>query len=143
MRALRLDGLQPIGCSVEAVATMIGCFPTQALAFSPVFIQTQRTQRKRLRLDGNRAEDMARYLSVTIDLHHAKCGCACLTGSEAARIEASKMQPDKRHHGSETSSAATDAASARTATPERHKAASCTGSQEASSGRISSRSLVC
>jgi len=22
--------LQPIGCSVEAVATMIGCFPTQA-----------------------------------------------------------------------------------------------------------------
>jgi len=37
---------------------MIGCFPTQALAFSPVSIQTQRTQRtqrKRLRLDGNRA----------------------------------------------------------------------------------------
>ena len=27
----------------------------QALAFSPVSIQTQRTQRKRLRLDGNRA----------------------------------------------------------------------------------------
>jgi len=25
--------LQPIGCSVEAVATMIGCFPTQAIAF--------------------------------------------------------------------------------------------------------------
>jgi len=24
---------QPIGCSVEAVATMIGCFPTQAIAF--------------------------------------------------------------------------------------------------------------
>ena len=50
----------PIGCcfcccSVEAVATMIGCFPTQALAFSPVSIQTQRTQRKRLRLDKNRA----------------------------------------------------------------------------------------
>jgi len=48
---------QPIGCSVEAVATMIGCLPTQALAFSPVSIQTQRTQRKqskRLRLDGNR-----------------------------------------------------------------------------------------
>ena len=37
--------LQPIGCSVEAVATMIGCFPTQAFAFSPVSIQTQRTQR--------------------------------------------------------------------------------------------------
>jgi len=37
---------------VEAVATMIGCLPTQALAFSPVSIQTQR---KRLRLDGNRA----------------------------------------------------------------------------------------
>ena len=34
---------------------MIGCLPTQALAFSPVSIQTQRTQRKRLRLDGNRA----------------------------------------------------------------------------------------
>jgi len=46
--------VQPIGCSVEAVATMIGCFPTQALAFSLVSIQTQRTQRKRLRLDGNR-----------------------------------------------------------------------------------------
>jgi len=49
---------QPIGCSVEAVAAMIGCLPTQALAFSPVSIQTQRTQRtqrKRLRLDGNRA----------------------------------------------------------------------------------------
>ena len=46
---------QPIGCSVEAVATVIGCFPTQALAFSPVSIQTQRTQRKRLRLDGYRA----------------------------------------------------------------------------------------
>jgi len=45
---------QPIGCAVEAVATMIGCLPTQALAFSPVSIQTQRTQRKRLRLDGNR-----------------------------------------------------------------------------------------
>jgi len=25
--------LQPIGCSVEAVATMIGCLPTQAIAF--------------------------------------------------------------------------------------------------------------
>jgi len=43
------------------VTTKIGCFPTQALAFSPVSIQTQRTQRtqrmqrKRLRLDGNRA----------------------------------------------------------------------------------------
>jgi len=47
--------LQPIGCSVEAVATMIGCLPTQALAFSPVSIQTQRTQGKRLRLDGNQA----------------------------------------------------------------------------------------
>ena len=33
----------PIGCSVEAVATMIGCLPTQPLAFSPVSIQTQRT----------------------------------------------------------------------------------------------------
>ena len=42
-------------CSVEAVATMIGCFPTQALAFSSVSIQTQHTQRKRLRLGGNRA----------------------------------------------------------------------------------------
>jgi len=36
---LRLDGnwakrkQQPIGCSVEAVATMIGCLPTQAIAF--------------------------------------------------------------------------------------------------------------
>jgi len=47
--------LQQIGCSVEAVATMIGCLPTQALAFSSVSIQTQRTQRNRLRLDGNRA----------------------------------------------------------------------------------------
>ena len=47
--------LQPIGCSVETVATMIDCLPTQALAFSPVSIQTQRTQRKRLRLDGNPA----------------------------------------------------------------------------------------
>jgi len=46
---------QPIGCSVETVATMIGCLPTQALAFSLVSIQTQRTQRKRLRLDENRA----------------------------------------------------------------------------------------
>jgi len=45
----------PMGCSVEAVATMIGCLPTQTLAFSPVSIQTQCTQRKRLRLDGNRA----------------------------------------------------------------------------------------
>ena len=42
----------PIGCSVEAVATMIGCIPTQALAFSAVSIQTQQT---RLSLDGNRA----------------------------------------------------------------------------------------
>jgi len=25
--------MQPIGCSVETVATMIGCFPTQAIAF--------------------------------------------------------------------------------------------------------------
>ena len=54
LRALRLDE-QPIGCSVEAVATMIGCLPTHSLAFSPVSIQTQRTQRNRLRLDGNRA----------------------------------------------------------------------------------------
>ena len=38
---------------VEAVATMIGCLPTQALAFLAVF--TQRTQRKRLHLNGNRA----------------------------------------------------------------------------------------
>jgi len=45
----------PIGFSVEAVANMIGCLPTQALEFSPVSIQTQLTQRKRLRLDGNRA----------------------------------------------------------------------------------------
>jgi len=65
LRALRLDGLQPIGCSVEAVATMIGCFPTQALAFSPVFIQTQRTQRKRLRLDGNRASAMSSTDHIT------------------------------------------------------------------------------
>jgi len=36
------------------VATMIGCLPTQALAFLAVFV-TQRTQRKRLRLNGNRA----------------------------------------------------------------------------------------
>ena len=28
-----LNYLQPIGCSVEAVATMIGCLPTQAIAF--------------------------------------------------------------------------------------------------------------
>jgi len=34
---------------------MIGCLPTQALEFSPVSIQMQRTQRKRLRLDKNRA----------------------------------------------------------------------------------------
>jgi len=47
----------PIGCCLQAVVTMIGCLPTQALAFSPVFIQTQRTQRKRLRLEGNRALD--------------------------------------------------------------------------------------
>jgi len=33
----------------------IGCFPTQALAFSPVSIQKQRAQRNQLRLDGNRA----------------------------------------------------------------------------------------
>ena len=35
--------LQPIGCSVEAVATMIGCLPTQAIAFGwkPGFILTQ------------------------------------------------------------------------------------------------------
>ena len=52
---LNASALQPIGCSVEAVATMIGCLPTQALAFSPVSIQTQCTQCKRLRLDGNRA----------------------------------------------------------------------------------------
>ena len=38
-RLMRLKQ-QPIGCSVEAVATMIGCLPTQALAFSPVSIQT-------------------------------------------------------------------------------------------------------
>ena len=41
---------QPIGCSVEAVATMIGCLPTQLARFP-----SKRTQRKRLRLDGNRA----------------------------------------------------------------------------------------
>jgi len=47
----------PIGCLVETVATMIGCLPmhVHAVAFSPVSIQTQRMQRKRLRLDGNRA----------------------------------------------------------------------------------------
>jgi len=59
LRALRLDGNRakhkPIGCSVKAMATMIGCLPTQALAFSPVSIQTQRTQHKQLHLDGNRA----------------------------------------------------------------------------------------
>jgi len=41
-------------CSVEAVETMIGCLPTQALAFLAVFVYA-RTQRKRLRLSGNRA----------------------------------------------------------------------------------------
>jgi len=39
-----LNVSEPIGCSVEAVATMIGCFPTQALTFNPVSIQMQRTQ---------------------------------------------------------------------------------------------------
>jgi len=41
-------GKQPIMvaiASTEAVATMIGCLPTQAVAFSPVSIQTQHTQR--------------------------------------------------------------------------------------------------
>jgi len=33
---IKREPLQPIGCSVEAVATMIGCLPTQALAFSQV-----------------------------------------------------------------------------------------------------------
>jgi len=55
VRCVWMETGQPIGCSVEAVATMTGCLPTQALAFSTVSIQTQRTQRKRLRLDGNRA----------------------------------------------------------------------------------------
>jgi len=34
---------------------MVATATTLALAFSPVSIQTQRTQRKRLRLDGNLA----------------------------------------------------------------------------------------
>jgi len=45
LRTLHLDGnkQQPIGCSVEVVATMIGRLPTQALAFSPVSIQSHAT----------------------------------------------------------------------------------------------------
>jgi len=68
---------QPIEFSVEAVATMIGCLPTQALAFSPVSIQTQRTQRKRLRLDGNRAlgrqielRPMTNRIWITYQFYH-------------------------------------------------------------------------
>jgi len=49
---------QPIGCSVEAV-----------LAFSPVSIQTQCTQRKRLRLDGNRASGVD-HTAFTLQTHH-------------------------------------------------------------------------
>ena len=70
--------LQPIVCSVEAVATMNGCPPTQGLAFSPVSIQTQRTQRKRLRLDGNRAWATLRWqlllqqMLATCPLHDAE-----------------------------------------------------------------------
>ena len=60
--------LQPIGCSVEAVANMIGCFPTHALTFSPVSIQTQRTQRKRLRLGKNRALHCAGWRSSTTQM---------------------------------------------------------------------------
>ena len=70
---------QPIGCSVEAVATMIGCLPTQALAFSPVSIQTQRTQRKRLRLGGNRALDYG----CTIHIHAAPIATYLSTGKSA------------------------------------------------------------
>ena len=67
--------LQPIGCSVEAVATMIGCLPTQALAFSLVSIQTQRTQRtqrKRMRLDWNRALRNINAAGKTFDTQHGR-----------------------------------------------------------------------
>jgi len=37
------------------VETMIGCLPTQALAFFAVFVYATHAQRKRLRLNGNRA----------------------------------------------------------------------------------------
>ena len=56
LRALRKR--KPQETQALALATMIGCLPTQALAFLAGFVyatRTQRTQRKRLRLNGNRA----------------------------------------------------------------------------------------
>jgi len=44
---------------------MIGCLPTQALAFLAVFLYaTHRTQRKRLRLNGNRALILTPHICV-------------------------------------------------------------------------------
>ena len=53
---------------------MIGCLPTQALAFSPVSIQTQSTQRKRLRLDGNRALHSLKLLYCRCDVVVVRTG---------------------------------------------------------------------
>ena len=47
----------PSGCRLSSQVSI----QTQSLAFSPVSIQTQRTQRKRLRLDGNLALDQGNF----------------------------------------------------------------------------------
>jgi len=99
---------QPIGCSVEAVATMIGCLPTQALAFSPVSIQTQRTQRtqrKRLRVDGNRALVIDVWRGVyrtpvrlwlwSLTLSTTALQISCLRVNFVARPSSAKSPPRK------------------------------------------------
>jgi len=59
---------------------MIGCLPTQSLAFSPVSIQTQslalRALRE-LRLDGNRAKrKRLRWQAANHGCHYSACGLA-------------------------------------------------------------------
>ena len=62
--AIACVGKQPIMVATASTEHPIG-YPMQAHAFSPVSIQTQhtqRTQRKRLRLDGNRASVFVFYV---------------------------------------------------------------------------------
>ena len=73
---------KPIGMLVEAVATMIGCLPTQALAFLVVFVYathaTHATQA--IALNGNRALACTTNFITSLRLtntgvyHHSPCG---------------------------------------------------------------------
>ena len=55
----------------KRMATMIGCLPTQALGFLR-FSFTQRTQRKRLSLNGNRASASNLYIAYSCRCHRTQ-----------------------------------------------------------------------